>query len=346
MKFLRSIIAFNFLALVSFFVSSSFVINLNKTKNEITSNAISSMINKVSESRIKEFGGFSIFLLRNENCFDCFNDLINRIIPKLQIPASIRIIENLNKLRNRELYKGAHALFLNDGGKSDIVNLSPTESRKRSFVLSYSGYQAKISENYTFTSNRTMNIEKFIVFHSQDDDAMLLAGSISFDDKCRSIFRIWNIYKPVNSSWISKRFENFESNFKDCPLFVKKRDEPHLHSIYHFLTGVVEHFAEKQSLKVVYTNDSYDLLITANYVNFTAQIDSVRVFEHYRSSYVLHTAMTFAVSHGIPFTPFEKLVLPFDEATWVLTITYFIAGYLTILITYQTSTRFQRCLFG
>jgi hypothetical protein len=40
--------------------------------------------------------------------------------------------------------------------------------------------------------------------------------------------------------------------------------------------------------------------------------------------------LTFIISQGEKFTPFEKLILPFDLPTWIMVILTFIIGYLTI----------------
>jgi hypothetical protein len=56
--------------------------------------------------------------------------------------------------------------------------------------------------------------------------------------------------------------------------------------------------------------------------------------------------LTFLVSHGQQYTPFEKLFLPFDLFTWIMIIITFFIGYFTILIIYQFPQNVQNFVFG
>lgn len=60
---------------------------------------------------------------------------------------------------------------------------------------------------------------------------------------------------------------------------------------------------------------------------------------------VLQHDLTFLVVRGRRPTPFEKLIMPFDDATWCLVIASMVIGYSTILVIYQFPRNVQEVLF-
>jgi hypothetical protein len=73
---------------------------------------------------------------------------------------------------------------------------------------------------------------------------------------------------------------------------------------------------------------------------------NVKNFDIIRTTPLFYGQLTFVVSRGEQFTPFEKLLLPFDLETWIMVIITFIIGYSTIFICYLLSKSVQHIIFG
>jgi hypothetical protein len=66
----------------------------------------------------------------------------------------------------------------------------------------------------------------------------------------------------------------------------------------------------------------------------------------HETSPVMVIPNTFVVTSGLPYNPTEKLILPFNEATWIMIIISMFTGVLTIAIIYQFPKNIQNFVFG
>jgi hypothetical protein len=74
----------------------------------------------------------------------------------------------------------------------------------------------------------------------------------------------------------------------------------------------------------------------------TLQLDKVFV----QTSPIVIDHVTFMVTRAEPYTPFEKLLLPFDNETWYTVVVTFLAGYFAIFIIYRFPRKVQEIFFG
>lgn len=88
---------------------------LNITKNEITSVAISSIMNYVGSDKSKMF---KIYVLKDKKCFECFEDLLTRIIKKLNVSISVHII---HEMKPTDFLIGQHIVLLNDDNQGFLL---------------------------------------------------------------------------------------------------------------------------------------------------------------------------------------------------------------------------------
>jgi hypothetical protein len=86
----------------------------------------------------------------------------------------------------------------------------------------------------------------------------------------------------------------------------------------------------------LYDNLSNDLVLKfdSNYENLYVTQLHVPAFE------------CFAVPVGIPYNAYEKLIIPFDSATWILTLITFTVAFTTICAIYLMSLEVQNLVFG
>lgn len=135
-------------------------------------------------------------------------------------------------------------------------------------------------------------------------------------------------------------------------LYVKQNDKSEFYGVYPSMLNI---FAEKYNAKFEYKIYSGLPLIRTPY----DLMDSWKIFIFNEEVYKVNKGtlsiftpplryayLTFVVSSGQQYTPFEKLILPFDETTWILIIVTFVIGYLTILIVYQFSKNVRDLVFG
>lgn len=75
-------------------------------------------------------------------------------------------------------------------------------------------------------------------------------------------------------------------------------------------------------------------------------------YEHYNGGFHVATSayhqpkMIFLVTPGEPFTPYEKLLLPFDAQTWIFLVTTLIVAFVVIFITNLLPKVIQMLLYG
>lgn len=103
-------------------------------------------------------------------------------------------------------------------------------------------------------------------------------------------------------------------------------------------------YAEKHKINILLQNNPADKSI---------ELTILYSYEHLRKKFGYHLTpsvyqheLTFMVHRGLEPTPFEKLILPFDDITWYLVIGTMILGYLTIFIVYQLPQYVQEIVFN
>lgn len=66
----------------------------------------------------------------------------------------------------------------------------------------------------------------------------------------------------------------------------------------------------------------------------------------YMSPPICYVYSTFSVTDGHLYGPFEKLILPFDNMTWMFLISSFLVAFITIFIIYRFPPEIQHYVFG
>lgn len=61
---------------------------------------------------------------------------------------------------------------------------------------------------------------------------------------------------------------------------------------------------------------------------------------------IISLPFTFVVTRGLPYTPMEKFLLPFDDSTWILVLLITFIAYIVILIVSHLSINTQHFVFG
>lgn len=179
---------------------------------------------------------------------------------------------------------------------------------------------------------------------------------------CRDLMN-WTVkYSFRKKYWISKDFLFENHVFKLCYFFIgippPQRSSPYFEKLISisykedieldevskisgYLGDIAYLYAKKKNFTILiqHRNNSGDIFIP--------------YFELYSHNYIAFMtfpikfiSFTFLATRGLPYSPTEKLILPFDDPTWIAIISSFIIGFLTILIVYQFPHSIQNFVFG
>lgn len=208
----------------------------------------------------------------------------------------------------------------------------------------------------------------FFITHSKTDNSILLYNHVLFNENgpnqgCSTQLKIVNTFKPKTMTWNHSNHLKEYKNFHQCPIKI------YLHPSQHQSNILLRLFKDRRPQGVHV--EMLDILADKFNMTFQATLMSkeknifcdlveheICVFGYYKVSIegdlynisrtppLHYDADTFVVSRGEQFTPLEKLLLPFDNETWILIILTFIIGYFTILIIYQFPRYVQQFVFG
>jgi hypothetical protein len=210
------------------------------------------------------------------------------------------------------------------------------------------------------------------------NDSLRLINLIYKKSKlCNSnpVWEIVNTFDHKIMNWTTSNFlQKYSSKFDNCsvllfPMVVHYYDQDHNDEILsvqyknensseyvtQFVSGYilefVKLFAEKHevNLRVESYYNRYKIRdyppVIIYISNEVAQngnyLDTLKLLEEMYAFPIFRDSLTFIVPRGSEYTPFEKLLLPFDLTTWIMMIITFIIGYVTILIIFQCSRYFQ-----
>jgi hypothetical protein len=200
----------------------------------------------------------------------------------------------------------------------------------------------------------------FYLLHNQINDSMMLHNQVYYEPgHCENWERVWkivNMFDHEKLEWTTTSFLQKYDNFNNCPipmiLFLSGNNiqisaYKNENGEYAYFSGyfmmILQIFWEKYKIQfrsVVHNYCAYDDAICMSNGKVTGHTS-------YLSTLPLSTDhITFIVTRGSEYTPFEKLLLPFDLETWIMVIITFIIGYLTILIIYQCPQYVQDFVFG
>jgi hypothetical protein len=179
-----------------------------------------------------------------------------------------------------------------------------------------------------------------------------------------------NIFNKSSQTWKTNRFgmKKFE-NFYGCPWVIGIENAMPMTGFKVYGNNTVELYgtfvkmfselAKIFNLTVEFNDESREL---GNPINKTSvknlTVDQM-IYIHelnwwslgYFYDNVIYQPYGFqeqfiAVPPGELFSPYEKLVLPFDEATWFLIILVFVAAFTTIFVAYFMSQSYREIIFG
>lgn len=123
---------------------------------------------------------------------------------------------------------------------------------------------------------------------------------------------------------VASQLHNFKHSFQ--PAYIDVAYMPSFHPDFYIL--------EPQN-----SNRTVHVYFEATSINYK--------YDHHRISKAFHDINFFIlVTPGELYSPYEKLLLPFDKTTWILLLSTFAHAFLTIFIINRFSIRVQNILYG
>lgn len=318
---------------------------------EAKSRAISSLIDNLHETHQLRF----ILIVEKNDSY--LEKLCDRILRNTKSPISVKFLIKLKRYFVEWEYS---YIFL---VKKENLHVDWIETRK---------YHS--SENYVFIHPKNADEESIKNAHlaatnvykvsflvtSLDKQSLLLRNMIRLTpESCEYQGKTVNSFKFDELKWTKLQFVPEFENFHRCPVGVfvitkndEDDDDKYLSETsdkgkteYHgIFIEILNLFASKHNMSLDQQN-SYQITTQLTVSTVMTRFHS-ESFGEITTPPITYEYLTYAVSRGQHYTPFEKLLLPFDLATWMMIIATFAIGFLTILIIYQFPRSVQQFIFG
>lgn len=345
--------------------------NTNLTRDSI---ALSKMINIFNEEYSIEL---NILIFGNLINSSYFHILARKVIKQINCPIEMRVTNDYKTIFKKPLKSwlimSDQYLFPTPLNLDEFVPaLFKQTAAYRRLVIVYFGKKSKTLEN-TKTNGHVEHVYLSSKFHVAEvyfdkNFASLIYQPVFSSDfyECADDNKWINKYKISKTSWSSNNFLQTHNKFGGCrilvftansrawdksiPIFnrlkiLSSTKTMSSNRIDIKLSGglgdILNLYADKSSikLKILIADVISDILIPE-----MVRLDVPQ--QGYMTSPIFYFKFTFLVTKGLPYSPFEKLALPFDYPTWIAIILSFAIGFFTIFIVYQCPLSTQKFIFG
>lgn len=234
-----------------------------------------------------------------------------------------------------------------------------TNTYKESIFLNYA---YNIDELEMKSSSLEENHRRFLLVHSKNLSSLELYNFVMFrPDSCNTLWMAVNSFKSKTMTWANNRFIQSYNNFYECKIRVFVADE---NGGYDKLLEVSRDQSGRKFLKGFIGSIMNEAAKRFNYTNHVTQAgdeagelqvilaplklldDFNPIFAHFHRIVIFSISFTFIVTRGLPFTPMEKLTMPFDKTTWCLLVFSIAVGFFVIFIIYRCAKFVQQFVFG
>lgn len=335
--------------------------NLKKVK--ISSRAISNLVNNLrrEEPSVK----FKIAVIGENRTVD---ELVGKICSELTETVEVYKYPDDG---NYTAYLTQPQLVLHNGKQNfrieNIENISTGFNRypsfKRTFIIAFnifsSGFPFPDDLNITNRNSPFKHHSYFQLFYTENNSISLFNNILYPNGSCNPTFNRVNSFSQQTMEWESPNFIQKYDDYLNCNVKViyTKLDPPIDYFLSHeinkkgnkILTGYLGElaniFASKHNIK-------YNLDFEMSDRNFDIFIDTfydfvdLSLLNGHMTTPVLFSRTTVVVTRGAPYSFFERLILPFDCATWICLIITFSVALCTIFVVYWLSEDIQKFVFG
>lgn len=203
----------------------------------------------------------------------------------------------------------------------------------------------------TFMSNASADIQQFesinmststyhFIVKTYENGSLGLFQRVFFgDEKCGSTLKMLNSFNMTIKRWRRELFffRSGKISFTNCSLPIYQLKQSHGNfSFLHRLNMVfLDIFGERFNLNFASsTNNQTPHIYILNEGMYLADYErnDPSVFLYFHLTFPLAIRCErFAVTKGLPYSPTEKMILPFDQISWILIITTLLIGIAAIV---------------
>jgi hypothetical protein len=321
-------------ALLFFILSISVVFSETATsKIEVASRSISSLIDNLNQQHFIH----DITLIYEDN--DRYlATLAGKIVQLTSTPIAMKKLK-INKNKFNPIWGSSYIYLV----KSEIFDLQYRFPQRQIYTAKSVQIIYFKNSKFGMKFHKSVNDEHmphvYYLLHSNDSSMEIY--NLEFNQNCHYNWTSVNSFNSKAMKWNTSSLIREVKDFYNCKIEIgiKELSESNI-SIMKLLSKKYNFGAHlKQS------HDSQ--LCKGSSICMGNKFQHFRITPNTFQTFPLHYGhMTFAVSHGPTHTPFEKLLLPFDEATWSMVIITFIIGFLSIIIIYRLPKYVQNFVFG
>jgi hypothetical protein len=195
----------------------------------------------------------------------------------------------------------------------------------------------------------------YYILPADKNQSLYLFGNVLYQRKiCTSNFKAVSIFDIKTRQWSVKRFIPENKSFNKCPLKVGIEPISNRYLNHHFdekgklvvggvYRSLLDVFAQKYNIRIDFQLGcdvyNYDMCLSG-------ESTELKGTNYIQTTPIVIDHVTFMITKGEQYTPFEKLLLPFDLETWIYVIVAFIGGYSSVFIIQRFSKAVQNLFFG
>lgn len=326
---------FNFLVISTAFLQSTSCSDIRKVK--IFSNALEAIIRDFYVSNSIDF------------------DILASDMSSWNFASSV--IENSAKI----IHSGLVTLSYVDGSELQQINLT----RSTIIFVGSNSFFGQIEEKIIMHNIDFMRVRHFVVIERADqfegifilkNSTFYVSNLLSYYERTKKIYLVQlldsdcesakmkaiNEFSPISLKWKTNIFELDEPlrNLGNCSFIVKCDfcfDTRVAHKMFLLtILGILEQKLNFEST-LVYGDRKSMFRIDIGTLS-AAVSHNIYVFE------TVEYTLTFTT--GEPYTPFEKLIIPFDKETWTAIVITFMLGFIVIFLVKKCHVGWQIFVFG
>lgn len=349
----------------NFCESKSFSSEIGKIK--IVKSAITDIVNDLCE---KYSMRFDLVIIEN-NIF--LQSLANEILRNFNCTFSVKLYGNDFLVKNK-FYKiqslDYQQIILSDKlFHLEVETLNNFTTYKKPYVLVYN-HNSK-ANSLGQSSYHPRNHIVFDLFEAETKKFKLLLCNKRRYSSCSDgtpnfLYKSYNEFSIESMKWKSNEFVDDIKNYKQCEIQVKYQfrwgppfyfynSTRHIMGLY---VDILNEFALQHNMfathKYYRSAEINNIDALYNYIDILIQdfiISNPIEFQEFVKFYnptspLYYSTSKFFVTRGLPYSSFERLILPFDSPTWLLIIITFLITFFTIFIVYKFPKTVQNLVFG
>lgn len=354
MKFIKIFVCF-----LSFTLTEcNEIVKINMKRINAASHAIASIINSLSEQNLLRF---QVISFGNE---DRSLEILNKKIGELsKYPIMFRTINNVSEKITIDIDESQ--VLLSQDGLYQTVYYTVNGDIKKPYEVGdkFKSYRHSFSLIYNLNQNNISTVgEQDPRFHhlinENSDSFTLMRLNLYPLQSCKPRFEPINVFNFKNSQWANETFRRPRKKFNNCTCYllmsgtidldfmklVRVNDKLILKGYFGKILNI---FAEKYEINYENIPPKGAKGFVHDIVVQTYNVGLLKINLLYYATFPLtFETNKFLVTRGSYYTYYEKMILPFDDWTWIAIIATFVSSFFAIIVIRYMKPEVQKFILG